>query len=204
MINELKNANFFHKDDVVFKKYFNKDQRSENEKKKIKELTALLVDFYQVIYDKEIDYISLAMFNNDFRTYGYLDNYGYYTVSYNDKNYYSVEHYDDIYSAFVAIIRQILNKKSKNFEKKYHDELKHQFKNRFGKIKYIPTLAQYEYELAKWARYFKNNIPENIINMYNESINNMYEVRIYDMQLSYDSESKKFISVAKQKTKKRK
>lgn len=191
MIKELKNKNLFHKDNELFKKYFIEKAKSKEETANTKKLSDLVLSFYQKIYDKDTKYVNYNMFDYDFCTYGYLENYGYYIINYDTHNYYFVAQYDEISEAFVALIRIILNKKSQVYEQANRRNLKQDFKKRFPNVKYDKFFCQYEYELNKWSEYFDGNIPQELINKYNAAIN--YFNITDKLSLVYDPLTKKFI-----------
>ena len=201
MISELENKNLLHKDSKTFNKYFCREEKTPNEIEKQKELSRLVLDFYNKVFNKNIKNICHDLFDYDFGTYDYLDNYGYYVITYDYHNYYYIEHYDDIYGAFVSVARKILTKKSRVYEMKNHKSLKKDFKNRFGDMMYNCFVPMYEYELSKWAIYFDGNIPEEIINRYCEIINHNGDMLTDKKYVKYDVTNQKFILAPKSKTK---
>ncbi len=213
MIKELENQNYYHKDDDTFRKYFIGYQKKPIEIAKEKELSGLILDFYQTIFDKDVNAISYLMFDNTFVTYGYLDNYGYYEIDYDNHDFYVQGPIETKEEIFIMVIKKILKKKSEFFEKNNRKELKREFKSRFGNIDYTDDLPRYEYELKKWARYFKDekwmtqfkeDMPQMVIDTYNKSINLNYSFSSNQMRLAYDETTHQFVSQSKEKIRKRK
>ena len=167
MIQELAGKNLFHKDNPIFKKYFINKTFTENEKNNIYTLTTLILEFYKKTLDKEQENINIYCFDYDFCDYGYIDNYGYYTVLYDGWNNYFVRCYgDDINSVFYDIAGNILSKESLKYENDHRSELKIDYKTRFNNLKYDNAIPRIEYELNRWSHFYDNNIPDEIIKSY--------------------------------------
>ena len=143
------------------------------------------------------------MFDYDFYKYGYLDDYGYYTIDYDNWGYYLINCYEDnYYDAFIALAIKVLDKKAEEYIQKNRKLLKKDFKTRFQNIKYNDNLYVYEYELLKWKEYFDGIVPEKIIEKYNNRIAFNYSLNINGITLKYDRALNKFVSSPKDKTKK--
>ena len=202
MINELANKDLFYKEDKLFKKHFSEKKKTKKEQNAEKQLSSLVLSFYQKVYDKETQKINYSMFDLAFCTYGYLEDYGYYAISYDDNNHYCVEHYDGIHDAFISIARKILSHKFYSCEKKSKSDLKNDFKTRFGNVRYFDDIYRYEYELDKWNKYFDGNIPNDLITMYNNYINSCYHAIAQKINLKYDETTQKIIMTDESKSKK--
>jgi hypothetical protein len=200
MIEELANKDLFHKNSEVFNKYFCKN-KTEKEIEKERQLSELVLSFYQKVYNKETKKVNYCLFDYDFCSYGYLEEYGYYTIDYDIHNYYRVMHYEDIHSAFIAIARKIMNKKGMQEIEQNRKQIKTDLKKRFGN-KSATQLWQYEYELNKWQQYFDNEIPQELIDMYTQYVNDSYYATTERMTYTYNKESKQLISKPKILTRK--
>ena len=201
MIKEFKNEDLLHQESAVFKKYFVDKQLSDKEKENTNKLSNLLLHFYQKLYGKETKSINDNIFNYDFYTYGYLENYGYYVINHDNCSYYLIKGYEDnIQNAFISLAIKVLDKKAEEYIRSNRKLLKKDFKNRFPNIKYIDSLYIYEYELLKWKEYFDGIIPQLIIDEYNKHFN--YDLNNNEIKFKYDQSSNKFVTSENAKTKK--
>jgi hypothetical protein len=110
-------------------------------------------------------------------------------------------HYEDIHSAFIAIARKIMNKKGMQEIEQNRKQIKTDLKKRFGN-KSATQLWQYEYELNEWQQYFDNEIPQELIDMYTQYVNDSYYATTERMTYTYNKESKQLISKPKILTRK--
>lgn len=197
MIKELANRDLFHKDSEVLKKYFINKERTATEIEKIDQLSKLVVSFYQKVYDSKTHNVNYSMFDFDFRTYGYLEDYGYYIIDYDMKNYYFIQHLEDIHDAFIAVARRIMYKKYEEHVHVNHKEIKKNLKTRSNDIKSFSAIYQYEYELSKWSKYFDGEVPQALIDMYNKLANMTYYASSQKLSFEYDELQKIFQAKAK-------
>ena len=172
MIRELHNKDLFYKENDTFIKYFLRRIRNENELTREIQLSRMILKFYQKVFNKEQRIITRDIFDYDFFNYGYIDDYGYYTIHDGGNGYYTVICYgEDINKAFINACQSIIDKNAKEEEIKNHREIKKIYKNRFGR-KY-QELYFTNYALSKWNDFYEGNIPNEIINNYlNELANN--------------------------------
>ena len=167
MISELHNKDFFYKENPTFIKYFYKRIRNENELIKEIQLSRLILKFYQKVYDEKQKVINRDIFDYDFFNYGYIEDYGYYTINDGNNGYYIVICYgEDINKAFINIVESIINKNAKESEIKNHREIKRIYKKRFGSPKNYKELYYTNYALSKWNKFYDGNIPNQIVDMY--------------------------------------
>ena len=175
---------------------------SENELAKENELTQLLLAFYQKTFDENAKAITHEMFDPNFKTYIYVDGCGYYAIKYGHK--YDTKHYPSLNEAFINIAEIMLHKKSADYERKNHKELKRDFKKRFENQKYIFLIAEYEYELSKWNKYFDGNIPEEVIDGYDKGVNVICLSYDINLRVAFNPTTMKFEKIARPKVRERK
>lgn len=198
MIDELHNKDLFYKENDTFIKYFCQRIRTENELTREIQLSRMVRKFYQKVFNKEQNIINRDIFDYDFFNYGYIEDYGYYTINDGGNGYYTVTCYEeDINKAFINICQSIIDKNAKYEEKKNHREIKKIYKNRYGKSKNYQELFLTNYALAKWNEYYDGSIPEEIVDMYLNRLN-INE----NNKLDYDLSNEELIVNQKAKTRK--
>ena len=184
MINELQGKDLFYKENDTFKEYFCKRIRNENELTMEILLSRMVLKFYQKVFVKEQKIINRDIFDYDFFNYGYIDNYGYYTIHDAGNGYYAVICYgEDINKSFIDVCQSIIDKNAKAEERENHREIRKIYKNRFGRQKKYKELFFINYALSKWNEFYDGNIPSEIVSMY------LKELEGKDMPTSYDLDS---------------
>lgn len=179
MIKELINKDYLHKDSKTFNNFFVERPKTANEIAKERLLNSKLLDFYNKVYDPEKEYIDITMFDLDLNSYGYIDNYGYYSVCYDSFGYYIAHNFeDDLDSIFVSLARSILAKKRNEYLYQNKKIVKKEFKEKHHNLKDFDIIYSSEYDLAKWNIYYDGNIPKEISYM-------------YEMEDNYDSKKTK-------------
>ncbi len=188
MISELNNKDLFYKENDTFIKYFLRRIRNENELTREIQLSSMILKFYQKVFVKDQKVINRDIFDYNFFNYGYIDNYGYYTIHDGENGYYIVTCYgEDINKAFINICQSIIDKNAKDEEKQNHREIKKIYKNRFGK-KY-QELYFTNYALSKWNDFYDGNIPSEIIDIYlnelaNNNIDSSYNTNTHELSVN--------------------
>lgn len=148
----------------------------------------MILKFYQKVFVKEQKIINRDIFDYDFFNYGYIDDYGYYTIHDGGNGYYIVLCCgEDINKAFINICKSIIDKNAKDEEKQNHREIKKIYKNRFGK-KY-QELYFTNYALSKWNDFYDGNIPSEIIDIYlnelaNNNIDSSYNTNTHELSVN--------------------
>ena len=171
MNTELENKDCLSGKGKIFNKYFVTGTKNNSELSKEKLLSEKVLDFYNKVYGEEKDHLTHNMFDYDFHSFGYLDDYGYYTMTYDGGNYYIIHnHKEDLDEAFVAVARNILARGRRN--ELYQDKrtVKKEYKKDY-RMKYFDTIYQAKYDLDKWNIYYDGNIPKKIIDMYEDYMN---------------------------------
>lgn len=199
MIKELAKKDEFFYSDPVFRKYFVDRKRTEFEKSKELEVYNMVFDFFKKTFNISVDNFKNLIYRMGYFSFGgYLDNYGFYSLSDADRGYYDIEYYgEDINVAFYRLVDDIL------FDFAYDNERENRRKNmidfdtRFdGKDnKYFPSLYETEYMIDKWDKYYEGNIPEYIINYYEEQINDFVWSQENNVYWGYNRETRKFESI---------
>ena len=187
MISELHNKDLFYRENDTFIKYFCRRIRNENELIREIQLSRMVLKFYQKVFSKEQKIINRDIFDYDFFNYGYIDDYGYYTIHDGGNGYYTVICYgEDINKAFINACQSIIDKNAKEEEIRNHREIRKIYKNRFGR-KY-KELYFINYALSKWNDFFDGNIPSEIINIYlneleNNHISSKYNINTHEISV---------------------
>lgn len=188
MIKELNNKDLFYKENEIFIKYFCQRIRTENELMREIQLSRMILKFYQKVFVKEQNVITRDIFDYDFFNYGYIEDYGYYTIHDDSNGYYIVICYgDDINKAFINICQSIIDKNAKTEERQNHRDIKKTYKNRFGK-KYQEVYF-IKYALSKWNHYYEGNIPSEIVDKFinelaNNNISSSYNVNTHELSIN--------------------
>ena len=199
MIQELNGKTSFFQNDPLYKKYFCNKEKTELEKNKELELYSMVCNFFKKIYNfspKEVEKLS----DPYYISFGaYLDDYGFYTQTYQDRGYHNIECYGtDINIAFLRTVDELLfdllliNQNSdckQNIGK---------FTNLFTSISKadIKTfggyLSQEGWIIDKWNKYYEGEIPEYIVSYYEENINDFIWRYDGNIKCKYNNETKKF------------
>ena len=188
--NNLANVKVFHEDSPQFIKYFREHQRNAHEEKKVKELSSLILSFYQKVFTEKTTAIKPSQFFFDVANCGYLedDNCGYYTIHENDWHKYVVISYgEDIDGVFLDVANEIINLKADNKLYKHRKEINNSLKKRFKNINNYEDIFYAEYALNKWDKYFDGNIPKRIIAYYEFMLN------MYNNSFKYDPLKKEIV-----------
>ena len=194
MIDELENKKYLYSKSKLLNSIFIKREKTDNEIKKEKILLNLLLDFYQKAYDKNTKELHYTMFDYDLCSFGYIDNYGYYMINYDNWNYYLVHIYgNNLFEAFSSLARSILNNKRREYLNKNKKTIKNEYFNRFKNIKNYEIIFNAEYDLNKWNKYYQNEIPRELIDKYNEYVNDNYHLSKINNVLEYNKKIKSFI-----------
>ena len=172
-------------------------KRTEGEEEELKKLRLMLKKFWQKVYPN----LEYEFFLSGYSNIGYFENIGFYVevdASSDDKiiNTYG----NDLEGAFVSIIKAVLLEYSMDYENKNRKELQTNFETRFKGIKYAQGLYFAEYALEKWNQYYEDNIPDLIIEHYENYLNTCFK-RGDDMVWSYNREENKFVYKEKDKVK---
>lgn len=172
-----------------------KRERTEGEEEELKKLRLLLKDFWCKVYPN----LEYEVFLRGYSNIGYFENIGFYVeldASSNDKiiNIYG----NDLEGAFISIVKAVLLEFSMDYENKNKKELQADFENRFKGIKYAQGLYFVEHALEKWSQFYGNNMPDFIIEHYENYLNTHFK-RGNDMVWSYDRLLTKFIYKEKDK-----
>ena len=193
MINELESKDYLYSKSKTFNDYFVKREKTDNEIKKETIIIKLILDFYQKVYDKEMKELDNDIFDFDLCDFGYIDNYGYYVINYDNWGYYLVHCYgEDLLEIFSTLVRSVLNAKRRNYLCKNRKIIKNEYRNRFRHFKNYDVIFNAEYDLDKWNKYYNDEIPEEIINRYNDYVNNNYYLSKVNNILEYDKKYKIF------------
>ena len=185
--------------------FFTQKEVTENVIIKEKALDNLLVNFMQKVYNPEIKKIDYFMFDCDLYNYGYVDDYGYYTIRYDTFGKYLVRCYgEDLYEIFISLATNILNKKRRNYFYANQKNIKKDYRERFKYIGFADELFSAEYDLRAWDTYFDGMIPEEIVDKYEKHANNSYKLIKRNSEVTYDSNQKQlvFVDVKKRSLKK--
>ena len=150
-------------------------QRTKLEQAKIDDLSNLISDFYQKVYNNPEFGIDNTHFFFDFIDYGYLEDYGYYIVRNANQNYYTVTCYgEDINHIFIDVVNNIINSKAYNELYKHRKQIKKNVYYRFRSSENYERIFSAEYALDKWSKYFDGDIPEEIAASYENILNSEY------------------------------
>ena len=167
MIDGLHNRDLFYKENDLFKKYFLQRIRNENELLKELALSKMFLNFYQKVFNPNQKQVAYGMFDFDFFGYGYIDDYGYYTIHDGNNGYYVVTCYDDnINKAFINVAQSCIDRNAKFEEIQNRKEIKKMYKNRFGCLKNYRELYYINYALIKWNDFYDGKIPNEIVEAY--------------------------------------
>ena len=179
-------------------------RESKEELLKEKELVTKLLAFYQKVYDKDVKDLNYGMFDYDFYSMGYNNDYGYYVVEYyHSKSYVVTTYADNIDDAFFYIACRMIDKKRLEYEIKNSKSIKKYYKNRFKKLNQYNEIFKTEYDLSIWDKYYDGIIPEKIISQYEKYINSNKELIPSDTILKYDSNDKKIVVSSNQKVRRK-
>ncbi|MBR7042184.1 MAG: hypothetical protein IKI04_01655, partial [Bacilli bacterium] len=171
MIKELIHKDYLHNTSKTFNEFFIERPKTENEIEKNILLKGSVLSFYNKVYNANKAFVDIRMFDDDMHSYGYIDNYGYYVIRYDSFGYLVVHnHGEDISGAVIELIQSILTKKRMNELSKNKKDIKKEYRKHY-KMKYFDIIYHAKYDLDKWNTYFDGNIPERIINIYNEYMN---------------------------------
>lgn len=188
MLEYIKEKNTFFQNDIVFKKYFSERKQSKMEKKKLKEFKMLIKDFCKKVYGDD-NYNSFLI---NYASIGYLEDYGYYTITDADRGYCDVFNFgENINEAFKNIIIDVLFNHSINYEFENREILEQDFIKRFD-IEYFGCLYFAENSLKHWNKYYDGNIPDNIINYYENYLNSIWWSEENNINWSFNLDTKKF------------
>lgn len=202
---EIKNILFLHKDSEKFKTQFCNHVSNENEKSKERELSQKVLNFYQKVYDNNAKSIKCDYFDYDFSGYGYIDNFGYYIVSYDGWGYYYVICYEEqTDKAFVNIVQSILTKKRDTYLQDNKKSIKKEYRERFNNKQCSQFAFEFEYDLDKWNKFYDGNIPDDLMQIYQRRIDffNDYSIYSNNKMLEYDKSTNKIIEKNISKTRK--
>lgn len=199
---DLKNMYLINNDSKQFHDIFDRTKKTESEASKEKILFNMLLDFYQKLYDKRIENITLDLFDFDVVTIGYLDKFGYYMAMYDVNGYYALYAYgENINNAFFDIAGSILTREFNLYEKKNHKAIKSDYKTRFAGLKYDKYLVQIEYEISKWNMYYDGNLPDEFINIYKNYLDFIFNLKTTG-SFTFDENQKRIVYKYNTKVKK--
>ena len=188
------------KNNELKERFFNR-QNSELELQKENELTAKILSFYQKVYDNNLKHVNINIFNFDFNGYGYIEDFGYYTITYDAWNYYFVKNYgENLEAAFHDAADNIITKKL-SIDDFQNNHSSHESKRRFPNIKNGKRLLILEYTLNKWAKYYDNAIPKEILDQYTRCLEAISKYSRHPISLAYDEKSREITCKKHLKTK---
>lgn len=199
MIKELEGKKIFSQEDVVFKKYFCNRKQNDFEEKKLEELSVLINDFCKKVFGKDnFDFSSVI-----YTVVSYLENYGYYAISDIDRGHMEIFNFgEDLDKAFKNIIINVLFIYSINYEFENRKKLENDFIHRFDNIEYFGCLYFAEDSIKYWNKYYDSNIPDDIINYYENYLNDIYLSKENNISWDFDSDKKLFNCKKQAKVKK--
>ena len=158
------------------------------------ELNKRVLEFYRKVFDKNAEEMNLFMFGFNFLGAGYEPGKGYYIIYDSAYGYHEVVLYgENQEAAFVAIISNIIEKKSQKnlFDNK--ESIIEEYSQRFAGVNNVCPMYHVEYVLDKFDKYYDGDIPQVIVDKYLRSVK-------YDGMVvaKYDEKNKKILLVEKE------
>ena len=162
------------------------ETKTEEDIVKENELASKVLAFYQEMYNPKAEELSYTMFGYDFCGFGHNSKNGYYVVDYDSSTSYKLLSFgDSLDSAFLYLANNILDKERTKFEEKNNTMIKRTLHESYASVPFYDRLFKCVYDLNKWERYFKGNIPKEIINLYLKYVNNTYGLYEANAEFTY-------------------